>query len=917
MCGPHLPLYTLLVFDCSSKYKGICLNDCLLQGPNITNSLLGVLFRFRRGLYAIQGDIRSMFHMVGVAEHHRDFLRFLWWDGGDLSNKPQQYRMCVFLFGTVRSPACTHFALQQTARDNQSEYSEATIQSVNECFYVDDCLASVSTIEQAKLLLHELVELLARGGFKLTKWTSNRREIISSVPPDNRSTELSHLDLSCNPLPNESALGLTWDAEADTLCFRTKHKHKTVTRRGILSVLHSLYDPLGFSSPVIQPVKVLLQNLCKSKIEWDDSIPPQLETQRNTWLEQLPLLSSFQIPRCYQTADFNNIVSARIHHFSDASLKSYGYVSYLRLIDDRGAIHCSFLFAKTKLTPLKVLTIPRLELCAATLSSNYDVMLHRELRLPYNLEPSLFRTDSTTVLKYINCEDRAFHVFVANRVQTIRNQSEPNLWKYVSTKQNPADFPSRGMNVPDFLTCEQWKSGPEFLWLPESSWPQQPFLGNQHNEDLEFKKATISCSTAVTQQPSLLQDLISRFSCWTKLVRVVAWIIRAKKAFLFPILKEKTNHNDVDFAKPRLLSVGEISEAENTLVRFTQSGSYQEELSALKSNKDVKTSSSLAKLDLFLQDGIIRVGGRINHSSFPYSLKHPIILPNKAIITNLLIKNTHIQLGHAGRQHVFSTLREKFWVINANSAVRRELLNCVECKRNFGATCTQKMAPLPAERLTPDKPAFTWVGLDYFGPFFTRHGRSNNKCYGVIFTCLGTRAVHIEIALSLDTSSFIMALRRFLSRRGQVTRIISDNGTNLRGGERELRLAINAWNNDQVHDFLLHKGIDWAFNPPGASHHGAVYERQIRSFRKIFNGVAREQVLTDETLTTLACEVEAILNSRPLTTVSDDACDLESFTPNHLLLLKAPDSLPPGVFRKEDLHSRKLWRQVQYLANLF
>ena len=161
------------------------------------------------------------------------------------------------------------------------------------------------------------------------------------------------------------------------------------------------------------------------------------------------------------------------------------------------------------------------------------------------------------------------------------------------------------------------------------------------------------------------------------------------------------------------------------------------------------------------------------------------------------------------------------------------------------------MAPLPAERLTLDTPAFTWVGLDYFGPFFVRHGRSNNKRYGVIFTCLGTRAVHIEIVFSLDTS-FIMALRRFLSRRGQVTRIISDNSTNLRGGERELRSAIKAWNNDQVHDLLLHKGIDWAFNPPGASHHGAVYERQIRSFRKIFNGVAREQVLTDETLTTLA-----------------------------------------------------------------
>jgi len=262
-----------VVFDCSSKYKGICLNDCLLPGPNITNTLLGVLFRFRRGPFAIHGDIRSMFHMVGVSKQHRNFLRFLWWEGGDLSSKPQEFRMCVFLFGKVCSPACANFALQQTANGHQSDFNEATIKAANESFYVDDCLASASTIEQAKSLLHELVELLARGGFELTKWNSNCREIIASVSPDNRSKELSHLDLTCNTLPNEYALGLIWDIETDTLRFKTKHKHKIVTRRGILSVLNSPYDPLGFSSPIIQPVKVLLQDLCKSKFDWDDPIP--------------------------------------------------------------------------------------------------------------------------------------------------------------------------------------------------------------------------------------------------------------------------------------------------------------------------------------------------------------------------------------------------------------------------------------------------------------------------------------------------------------------------------------------------------------------------------------------------------------------------------------------------------------------
>ena len=227
------------------------------------------------------------------------------------------------------------------------------------------------------------------------------------------------------------------------------------------------------------------------------------------------------------------------------------------------------------------------------------------------------------------------------------------------------------------------------------------------------------------------------------------------------------------------------------------------------------------------------------------------------------------------------------------------------------------MADLPPRRLTPNKPPFSSVRVDFFGPFLTRKGRSNSKRYGVIFTCLTTRAIHSEVAYNLDTSSFIQALRRFVARRGQVTEIVSDNGTNFIGGERELREAIQAWNNEQINDFLLQKGISWSFNPPGASHHGATWERLIRSIRKHLKSVCNEQILTDESLSTLMCEIESILNSRPLTTVSNDPYDLEPLTPNHLLLLKPNGSLPPGVFDKRDSYSRKQWRQVQYLANVF
>ncbi len=227
------------------------------------------------------------------------------------------------------------------------------------------------------------------------------------------------------------------------------------------------------------------------------------------------------------------------------------------------------------------------------------------------------------------------------------------------------------------------------------------------------------------------------------------------------------------------------------------------------------------------------------------------------------------------------------------------------------------MADLPHDRLLPDEPPFTNVGIDYFGPFEIKRGRTLIKRYGVIFTCLTLRAVHIEIASSLDTDSCIHALRRFISRRGQVQTIRSDNGTNFIGAERELRKAIQSLNSDRIQTTLLEKGVRWIFNPPTASHHGGVWERQIRTVRKILNSIVKQQSLDEESLQTLLCEVEAIINSRPITKVSNDPNDLEPLTPNHLLLLKVKPSMSPGVFDKADLYSRRRWRQVQYMADLF
>jgi hypothetical protein len=231
------------------------------------------------------------------------------------------------------------------------------------------------------------------------------------------------------------------------------------------------------------------------------------------------------------------------------------------------------------------------------------------------------------------------------------------------------------------------------------------------------------------------------------------------------------------------------------------------------------------------------------------------------------------------------------------------------------------MADLPSSRVKSDVAPFTFTGMDYFGPFEVKQGRSMKKRYGVLFTCMSTRAIHIEIAECMDTSSCINALRRFISRRGPVKEITSDNGSNLVGANHELRKAIQELSEQDIHKFAANHGIKWKFNIPAASHHGGVWERQIRTVRKILQALLAEQHLkvtrNEEELHTLLCEVEATVNSRPLTKVSYDTEDLDVITPNHLLQLKTPENFPPGKFIEQDQYARRRWRQVQYLADVF
>lgn len=293
---PHHPVFhdqkpgkVRVVFDCAARFGDTSLNDQLLQGPDMTNNLTGVLLRFRQEPIALMAEVEQMFHPVRVVPDDCPALWFLWWENGNTSQDPVDHQMLVHLFGATSLPCCASFALKKTANDHKGECHVQTIDTVSRNFYIDDCLKSVASVLEATRLVFHLTDLLARGGFHLTKWISNHREVLEAIPSSARAPSVANLDLE--DLPIDRVLGTQWNIEADILSFRIEEKLVPDTRKGVLSLIYSIYDPLGFAAPLVLPAKMLLQDLCKLDFGWDTTIPDETLVKWRMWVEKLPKLN--------------------------------------------------------------------------------------------------------------------------------------------------------------------------------------------------------------------------------------------------------------------------------------------------------------------------------------------------------------------------------------------------------------------------------------------------------------------------------------------------------------------------------------------------------------------------------------------------------------------------------------------------
>ena len=520
MYYPKKPDRIRVVFDGSAQFDGSSLNSQLLQGPDLMNSLLGILCRFRQEQIAVTCDVEKMFHQFQVIPQHRDYLRFVWWPQGDVEADPLTYRMKVHVFGAVSTPAYANFAMRRMAEEYREVCGDRAADFVTHNFYVDDGLKSVPTVEDAKDLVGSVRDMCKRGSLHLYKFVSNSKEVLESISKEDRAVTVRATELIHENLPIERTLGVQWCVTSDTLGFRVILQDKPLTKRSILSTISSVYDPLGFVAPVILRGKQILQKVCNESVDWDTPLMDSCRSEWEQWQHELLCLDRLKISRCFRPEGFETKCKIQLHHFSDASDKGYAQCSYIRMINKKGEVHCAFVMGKSRVTPRKQITVPRLELTAAVISAKVAAILRREL--DYEIEEETFWSDSTVVLGYIANKARRFHVYVANRVQQIHDLTSPDQWKHVKSAENPADEGSRGLAAQELSSDSRWLVGPAFLWKREL--PHTTDIPSLPAEDPEIRFHVMSTTT-----DSGLTDLVnvlSKYSSWDKTLKVIATSIR-------------------------------------------------------------------------------------------------------------------------------------------------------------------------------------------------------------------------------------------------------------------------------------------------------------------------------------------------------------------------------------------------------
>ena len=896
------------VFDASMKSaSGVSLNDTLMVGPTVHPQLVNVLLRFRMHRIALVADVSKMYRAIELPPADRDLHRFVWRNApGDTL---KDYRMTRVTFGVSSSSFAANMCVKQNAKDFALKYPIAA-KIVDDSFYVDDCLAGADSVEQGIEVHGQLQGLFSEAEFLLRKWNSSSPSVLEAIPAELRDSQTCLTITEADDIYAKT-LGVEWHSVTDhfRLDLSGHLSVEGLTKRVLVSDIAKIYDVLGWFAPMIIKAKILLQRLWESKVDWDEPVPELIEDVWARWRSELKSLSQVHIPRCYFPKNVQ-VVSLQLHGFSDASQDAYSGVVYLRMQDTDGDIHVSLVTSKTKVSPIKRLTIPRLELCGAQLLTKLLNHVRHTLNIP--IEAVFAWTDSTIVLNWLDGSPRRFKTYVGNRVSFILSLIPSSHWRHVGGEQNPADCASRGLFPEELIEHNLWWHGPSWLKLDSSNWPGQAVVppNNPSDEQVEI---------CLHSQFDVKEPIISfdRFSSYSKLVRVTSWVMR----FITNLKKSRTHCPTFKSH----LTVQELAEAETYWLSVSQRQCFGCELKSLHSKDGLSSNSAILPLHPFVDSqGVLRVGGRKQESKLAYMTMHPVILSGKHPLTRLIIRAEHLRLLHSGPTLIMSSLQRRYHIIGGHKTVRSVTRACVTCLRRSQKPRPQMMGQLPMERVTPDI-VFQHVGVDYAGPILVKYGHVRKptlvKTYICVFVSLSVKAAHLELVSDLTTEAFISAFRRFMARRGKPSTIWSDHGSNFIGAQKEFKqlreFLEDSKTQNAISQFCTSQKITWKFIPECSPHFGGLWESCVKSMKYHLKRIVADVKLTFEEYTTVLTQVEACLNSRPLVALTCDDDGFDALTPGHFLIGRPLEALPDPSFSYRRVSLLRRWNLCQNLVRQF
>ena len=934
-----------VVFDGSAlSSTGVSLNHLLRVGPTLHPTLADILIKFRTYPVALTADVSKMYREVELHPTDRDLHRFVW--RPTPQDDLKDFRMTRVTFGVSASPYLAIKTLQQTAKDHGADYPTASNHIVSS-FYVDDLLAGAPTAEEAKELFIQLRSVLQKGGFNLCKWRSSSPAVLNNIPTELQEKLLTKDATTLQTSAEPKALGLQWNSKEDVMSpsIHTPSSYRQ-TKRGIISDVSKTFDVLGWIAPAVLPMKILYQTLWEKGQEWDGLAPPHIIEEHRKWRQQLPCLSTKKLQRCYTS--HSQIVRQELHGFSDASKKASGAVVYLRTTYASHPPTVALVSAKTKVAkrdvPKKTRktkkaeednlqppsqptesdaadednqpqtekppadnNAPRTELVAAVLLTKLLNNIAAVLEIP--LDNIIAWTDSSTVFAWLDGRQRNQDRFVSNRVAYILQHTNPATWKHVPGTDNPADCASRGMDPEKLLHHALWWQGPLWLYDDPVKIPTQP--QRKPIEEVRPVHSTLPSFNFTSR-------LLVRTNNYPLLIDMTAWWFR-----FYTRLKGGRPSPD---NRVLSLSTEERETAEHWLFKQSQLRSFPKEHHSLSHNRNIAPSSRLSSLTprMNLEEGLIRVGGRLGHSELSTSQRNPIILDGKDILVIRMFEFKHREIGHCGPSLLLSRTSSQVYVVGARRLSRTVCSQCPVCRRVQPQVSSQLMGELPPERTRANQPAFTDVGMDFAGPYTIRRGPglARIEAHICIFVCMATKAVHLELASDMRTPAFIRCLQRFISRRNCPRSLHCDNGPNFTGARRELEALYSALAEDDFDDpvrhFLLHNKIKWNHIPAGSPHFGGLWESAVRSMKKHLRRIMGTIIFTFEELLTITCQVEACLNSRPLLPLTCHNSDgIEPLTAGHFLTLNALNAYPVDPTLPPEPSLLKRWNQCQAVVHHF